>query len=428
MPRNKLYHGTSERYLSSILSNGLLPRTISNQRSNWEHSIESSDDRVYLTKGYAPYFAYSACEENERWLIVEVDKDILVDEFYNNVDAKLYTLPGTNAVDEAWELFFPDEDYVENILSTTSVEKLFDVNPKLAEALVSGNYPENSNPIEKTRWIRNNIDLFERLSVGSLEKLGNISWRGVIPPRAISRISLYDPKSNPHMTMAAIDPVISVMNWSICSKKYEEITRWFLGYKDIDPMLCSNTYVQMDQDMKSRASYLGRIVEAMKKLDPEDYVQSSIEIDGKSLSIKEAGGLVHKRKASDPVSDMLDSGGHKVKEVLERAESQLEFIDGFLDRERAWKEEIIPDRSGVEIIDTAQMGVGGMIKCIPKEVGFEILGRTFSRYLDEAIAESKEDFENLVPYPGDKHEWVKAQVLGNILKQLEDAWKNPGEI
>lgn len=43
----KLYHGTSEKYLSSILKNGITPRA-TNKISNWEDA-PSNPHMIYLT-------------------------------------------------------------------------------------------------------------------------------------------------------------------------------------------------------------------------------------------------------------------------------------------------------------------------------------------------------------------------------------------
>ena len=50
----RLFHGTSQKHLNSILKKGLMPR--GKKPSNWEE-YPSANDRVYLTRSYAIFFA-----------------------------------------------------------------------------------------------------------------------------------------------------------------------------------------------------------------------------------------------------------------------------------------------------------------------------------------------------------------------------------
>lgn len=82
-----LYHGTSTEHLDDILKNGLQPRLITGQKSNWEGGIQSKPDFVYLSDAYPVYFASSA----------------LSDETCHPVVLKVEVQP---------EALFPDEDFV----------------------------------------------------------------------------------------------------------------------------------------------------------------------------------------------------------------------------------------------------------------------------------------------------------------------------
>lgn len=58
-----LYHGTSTKHLPRILKEGLLPRSKSKNKGNWEGEIQSKPNLVYLTTAYPVYFAMCAASE-----------------------------------------------------------------------------------------------------------------------------------------------------------------------------------------------------------------------------------------------------------------------------------------------------------------------------------------------------------------------------
>jgi hypothetical protein len=174
-----LYHGTSERHLDSILRDGLKPR--GRKRGNWK-SYPSIAGHVYLTEAYAGYFATVAAKKGERALIVEA---CLED------DSRLY----------------PDEDFI-------------------AQALAA----QNKRSIEVYHdEVVKTIAYYRDYVQASLDGLGNVSHRGVIPPSAISRYVLVDTKKQSDVIMLALDPTISLMNYQFCGAKYRSINAWLFG-------------------------------------------------------------------------------------------------------------------------------------------------------------------------------------------------------
>jgi hypothetical protein len=87
-----LYHGTSTKYLPSILAEGLQPRSITGRKSHFAGDVASKPDLVYLTDCYAMYYAFVAAHRD---------------------DADLAILK----VDVSNENLFPDEDFVAYVLS-----------------------------------------------------------------------------------------------------------------------------------------------------------------------------------------------------------------------------------------------------------------------------------------------------------------------
>lgn len=79
-----LYHGTSRKHLESILENGILPTSKSNNVSNWD--LESAKDKVYLSNTYALHYSFCAAQDDDDAVVIKVD------------------------IDE--DLMFPDEDFL----------------------------------------------------------------------------------------------------------------------------------------------------------------------------------------------------------------------------------------------------------------------------------------------------------------------------
>jgi hypothetical protein len=195
--RLKLYHGTIAEVARKALTEGLKPRGIldMNGDGNWQHTVESNPECVYLTDTYAAYFAMNACKGDEHWGIVEIDVDLLDDP--NLLPDEDWLEQGTRGD--------PDWDYIEGGM------------------------------VERTRWFRDHAYLFQHLWEDSVKSMGNCCHRGIIIPQAITRVAIYDPKSNLGISMIAMDPSITPLNHFICGRKYRALTAWLMG-DDVDVM------------------------------------------------------------------------------------------------------------------------------------------------------------------------------------------------
>lgn len=190
-----LYHGTSARYLKSILRVGLEPRGTRATRNNWKHVAHQSNPRmVYLTDSYAPYFAHNACRDNDDVLIVEVALDSL------------------NPAN-----LFPDEDFLEQVSRGRD------------------DLPANLTLSQRTlRYRKRQFEFDTVVPTGnpeipfwfqaSLAGLGTCSHRGTISPEVITRFVTYPYKSNIQFNFVW-DPTITLINQHICGSRYRELTR-----------------------------------------------------------------------------------------------------------------------------------------------------------------------------------------------------------
>lgn len=183
----KVYHGTSEKVARLALTKGLLPRSLTNHIGNWKHTVQSSEDKVYLTDIYAPYFANCATEDGEKWGIVEINLDLL--------DRRN---------------LYPDEDFLAQYFRLPELPK---------------------DIMKRTNWFKERIEDYKKYWVQSLTSLGTVAHAGSVPARAITRISIFDPESCPPMAIYACDPTITIENAAFCHKKYWTATRWFMGDK-----------------------------------------------------------------------------------------------------------------------------------------------------------------------------------------------------
>jgi len=217
-----LYHGTSETIARQALTQGLLPRDFSGVESVWS-DCPSCPDYVYLTTAYAPYFALNASDD--KLGIVEIDLDCLdPDELY------------------------PDEDFLEQATRG------------------KGPAPEGLTMEERTEWFRDNLVNFQRYWADSLDGLGNAAHYGAIPASAITRISIYDPDSNPSISMMASDPSITIMNYQILGgSKYRALTSWFMGDPvDIGDIDLTWKLTQMSDVSPMMKDHMGKLEQALQ--------------------------------------------------------------------------------------------------------------------------------------------------------------------
>tara|TARA_B100000131_G_scaffold221323_1_gene212846 strand:- start:34014 stop:35486 length:1473 start_codon:yes stop_codon:yes gene_type:complete len=368
----KLYHGTTETIARKAMVEGIVPRGNSGATGNWEHSVPSGDDRVYMTAGYAPYFAGCVAEDGEKWGIVEIETSKIYRSF-----TPVYEQNNTNLVNDLHGSghgvrLLPDEDFLEQMMRQYSPEKLVEISLESGDRRLLDmfdGFPWESGMEERTIWLRDNIQRFAHMAEDSIKFLGNCSYKGVIPARAITRVAIYDPLSNPHMTMAAMDPTISCMNWSICQNKYTETTRWFMGYDDIDinkitsvSGLTNNDPADMDREQLKRMEELVvRIQETVEGCKSGE-ITSMEEIEAKIYAGEFSKPV--DESISHPVLDQLKAGRYGSKEeglrVMEDYLVQMRFVLGEVQRRDAWVNEVIPNRSGIEVIRPAQYGTGSL--------------------------------------------------------------------
>ena len=198
----KLYHGTTETVARLALTGGLKPRSDQAvETSNWRETTESHPRHVYLTDAYAGYFAFAACDEaTEKWGIVEVDTELL----------------------DLGRLH-PDEDFLEQATRGQAPEGC----TGLAEC--------GDDMKARTLWFRDHLRQFPCWDL-SVESLGTCSYHGAIPPQAITRAAVFDPRSNGSVAMALLDPSITLLNYAITGGKYRALTAWLMG-EDVDASL-----------------------------------------------------------------------------------------------------------------------------------------------------------------------------------------------
>lgn len=139
-----LYHGTSSKYLDIILKKGIKPRA--NKKSNW--SEQSQKEYVYLTDMYPLFFSLQATKtKKDKLVILEIEGHDLDD-----------------------NLFYPDDDYI------WWMQKL---KKQPIELEAAGNL------------IQYNQNIWEE----SLNMLGCIAYRGIVPVNAIKRYAIIDVNS-----------------------------------------------------------------------------------------------------------------------------------------------------------------------------------------------------------------------------------------
>ncbi len=189
----KLYHGTSSRLLPRILKRGLEPR--GKRKGNWQHTVDSNPNAVYLTNAYALYYA-SCAMKTHRAVILEVD---------------------TNKLNPF--CLAPDEDFLE------------------AVSRKGGQFPhiEGKPMKERVAWFRDRLAWFSVNWEESLKVLGNCTYLGTVPPHAITRYVVL-PWDRSRI-VAVCDPTITVMNYTVMGEYYRQLSGFIFG-EPVDPDKC----------------------------------------------------------------------------------------------------------------------------------------------------------------------------------------------
>jgi len=181
----RLYHGTSSKFLDSILRNGLVPR--GENASNWEAA--SNADLVYLTKAYAMHFAANvACETESDILIVEIDTDLL--------PAQHSLLADEDAIWSAWRL-------------------------KALQGLGLDEHLAGLSHHEQATTIAHKLEELAELGCNSdwsLKAIGNCTHKGIIPPEAITRIVSYSNERS--WWISFHDPIIVIQNFKFVGDEF----------------------------------------------------------------------------------------------------------------------------------------------------------------------------------------------------------------
>lgn len=179
-----LYHGTAGLSLDQLLKQGLQPR--GKRKGNFQHTVLSRKDAVYLSHCYAPYFLFAARRRMECGLVVEIDSNKI---FHNLV---------------------PDEDALEQV--------------GRGHDNIAGDFKK------RTRWYRENLERWADCESWekSVKALGNCAHLGPIPATAFTRIAVIPFKKNPRLRFD-FDASINLLNHRILGTNYHWRTRWLFG-------------------------------------------------------------------------------------------------------------------------------------------------------------------------------------------------------
>ena len=200
-PPALLYHGTTARSVLKILEQGLRPR--GRRKGNYANALSSDNRNVYLTTIYGPAYA---CRSRPRWsemlAVVEIDFTYLDTSFLR-----------------------PDEDF-------------------LAQSILPFHLPADAaSRLAVHEAVRRRGDDFQEMWGASLDGLGTVAYQGIVPPEAVTRVAVFDPKLVPEMVFAMGDTTITVMEHRTCGPQIAAWTRWLFDgpaavrMSDFDPMM-----------------------------------------------------------------------------------------------------------------------------------------------------------------------------------------------
>lgn len=175
----KLYHGTSARHLNKILRHGIKPR--GSKSGNWDHSVLSHPDAVYMTSAYALYYALTA-SNGKAGVIIEIDTDKL----------------------NPFKLC-PDEDFLAHATRKRFGDKSLN---------------------EVVAFYRDDLERYAEHWQDSIDHMGNCCYLDHVPVEAITRYALI---GNSSEWIRWSDPTISIMNFKIMGDYYRALSKMLFG-------------------------------------------------------------------------------------------------------------------------------------------------------------------------------------------------------
>jgi hypothetical protein len=187
----KLYCGTTER-IAKVAPVAGLP---------------AGDQPIYLTDVYPGYFAFYASSDMDRYGILEID--------VASLDASRLQ---------------PCEWYLEQSMSRRA-----------------------RSSAERQRRLNNfrkRLDEYRAEWKKSLQAIGVCTYAGPIPKKAIRRVAIYDPQTNPLITSAIADTRISLAEHAERYEQNRALTRWLMG-EDVSPadwLAGANEDGELDKD------------------------------------------------------------------------------------------------------------------------------------------------------------------------------------
>jgi len=185
-----LYHGTTERALASIKRRGLRPRK-KGTKGNYANAISGSD-LIYLTDCYAIFYAGNAAKGKDRLAVLQIDMDKLDP-----------------------TAFLADEDFIAQCLT---------------KQMEHDGTKDNRCPKSRLRYCRDFIAPSRPdLAMPSLDMMGTIAYRGIIPADAITQVALMTGKDYGKVVVHGHDPSTGVLNHQLLGGRYEGWLAWLFG-------------------------------------------------------------------------------------------------------------------------------------------------------------------------------------------------------
>lgn len=210
----KLYHGTTQLKAKEACSVGLVPYELKDFDAYGvpRNLYASSREGITLTSSYPGLLSYETSSHKEKWGIMEIDVSHLSPEGFAPYEGFLLEKMKVKIVDE-------DDRY------------------------------------KKLSQIRQSISSHCRQWRESLEEFGFCAYKELIRPEAISKVTIYDPQSNPIITRAIVSCIIGSKLHRSNLNRQRMLTRWLIGENvTAEEWLGTSVYSKMSHTEKDQVS------------------------------------------------------------------------------------------------------------------------------------------------------------------------------